>query len=507
MITEPMSTDARAAIRAPLSITLSMTLVVLSGCALLPKDLGRSDVDALVTERGQPVENSDPAVLVAELTSQPLTADAAIRLALVNNPSLQATYGKLGFAAADLYRARRIRNPIFSGAFLDSNRAGELDQVTFGLVTSFTDLITLPARKRLATAEFAAMKQEIGARVLETATRAESAYYRFVGAKQVAALRAQIAKAGALSVELAERYHAAGNLTPRDLALKRAAAAEAHLSALKADGDAYGERTELAAVMGLSAGAQWDAPAALPVPLPDEDSLVDLLTLARESRLDLAAAHARADVVADRLGVTGWTRWLGELNVGTVRERETDGGRLTGPTVDWELPIFNQHRDALLRVDAELTQAIAEVARLTLAVDNDVHLAYAETENAKARVATYRDRLVPARIDATARAQEEENFMLIGIFELLATKQQEYDAYQGYLEVVRDYWLARAALARAVGNSLPSSGNIGEDRLDVESITTSASSTDHSGHDMQAPNTKQDDEHSGHGAEHDGESQ
>lgn len=520
----------------PWGVTVPIALILLGGCASLPKDLGRSDVDALVEERGQPVEvfESDTGqTLVASLTAEPLTAETAIRIALVNNPRLKATYALLGFAAADVYEAGRIRNPIFSAAFLDSNQPGDRDQITYGLLTSFTDLLTLGARKHLATAEFAIMKQSIGAEVLEVAADAESAYYRFVAAKQVAALRKQVAKAGALSAALAERYHEAGNLTPRDLALERAAASEAQLDELGAEADAYGARSNLATVLGLSVAGTWDSPAQLPVPLDQEDAISDLLTLARKSRLDLAAAHARADIIADRLGIIGWTRWLGELDVGVERERETDGTLITGPTLDWEVPIFNQHKDAVLRANADLQIAIADVERLSTAIENGVRLSYAATKNANARAVEYRDSLIPARVAAVARAQEEESFMLIGIFELLATKQQEYDAYQGYLEAVRDYWLARAELTRAVGNTLPSSANIGSKRLDVDEYIRPKTGGKHSGHgampdhskmapmddsthtmdhdhsmeEDRSPNqtTEPHDEHEGHGSGHDTE--
>ena len=60
-------------------------------------------------------------------------------------------------------------------------------------------------------------------------------------------------------------------------------------------------------------------------------------------------------------------------------------------------------------------------------------MAYAELQNTRARVAEYRTVLIPQRVETVARAQEEVNYMLIGIFELLALKQDEYDAYQGYL--------------------------------------------------------------------------
>ena len=112
-----------------------------------------------------------------------------------------------------------------------------------------------------------------------------------------------------------------------------------------------------------------------------------------------------------------------------------------------------------------------------------MRLAYATLENAKSRVTEYRNGLIPQRVEAVARAQEEVNFMLIGIFELIAIKQQEYDAYQGYLEAIRDYWHARVKLKLATGNSLPSSAQIGDQRIDVEDfIRPQPGGMDHSGH-------------------------
>ncbi len=461
-------------------------LLYITGCTSVPEDLGRGDVDVMISERGLPVEAELTETSKANfdsLISKPLNAEAAIRIALINNPQLKATYAKLGFAAADVYEAGRIRNPIFLFATLDSNVSGESNQTQYGLITSFTDLITLPARKRLAAAEFAAMKQSVGAEVLNISANTETAFYHFVAAKQVAALRAQIAKAGSHSLELAKRYYDAGNLSPREFALEHAAASELQLASLEAEAEAYGKRVELASLLGLSTADAWDSPAQLPVPLDKEDDINQLITLAQQSRLDLAAAYARTDIIADRLGVTNWTRWLSELNVGIEHERESDGAQLTGPIIEWELPIFTQGRDSLLRRDAELHIAMADVERLTIEVENGVRLAYAATQNTKARVDEYREKLIPARIEVVNRAQEEENFMLIGIFELLETKQQEYDAYQGYLEVVRDYWLARTQLARAVGNTLPSSAHVGKEQLDVEEyITPKISDIDHTGH-------------------------
>ncbi len=58
--------------------------------------------------------------------------------------------------------------------------------------------------------------------------------------------------------------------------------------------------------------------------------------------------------------------------------------------------------------------------------------------------------------------------MLVGVFDLIRAKQEEYDAYQSYLEAVQDYWLSRTELALAVGAPLPSSAQASADTVAPE---------------------------------------
>jgi len=209
--------------------------------------------------------------------------------------------------------------------------------------------------------------------------------------------------------------------------------------------------------------------------------------------------------------VVNWTRWLGELDLGVERERETSGGHLTGPTASWELPIFNQHEDTLLRANADLQIAVFELRRITMEVDNSVTLAHTALLNARDRVEEYREALIPQRVQAVEQAQKEVNFMLIGIFELINLKQAEYDAYQGYLESIRDYWLDRVALTLAVGNALPKDVKEESNSVDVEMLTSPMATgiekaseqpavSDHAGHKMQETESPQSPavDHSGH---------
>lgn len=466
---------------------LAVCLLFIAGCTTVPADLGRGEVTALLAERGQHNELPDgdeaAMAMLDTLTAVPLTPQSAVRITFLNNPSLSAEIARLGFGAAEVYEAGRISNPVFSAAFLDSNFAGDKDQITYGLAVSFTDLLTLSSRKRLSEGAFAAMKQSLGAKVMRHAAGTEASYYRYVSAMQVAKLRAQTAIAAELSAAMTERYHAAGNVTAGDLALQKATASEARLDALAAESESEVARSALATALGLSSGAGWTVPDQLPLPMPSESDLESLLKLAEASRLDLAAARTDAAVRADRLGVVNWTRWLGDVDLGIEHERETSGTRLTGPTVGLEVPIFNTHRDAVLRADAELQSAIAEVRRISIDIDNGVRLAYALLLNTRARVDETRAVLIPQRIEAVAQAQAEANFMLTDVFELIRLKQLEYDAYQAHIESIRDYWLQRSALGLAVGNSLPAGEQILEESIEPDSpIRPEEPATDHSGH-------------------------
>lgn len=451
----------------PIAIT---TAVAISGCASNPANLGHQEVNDLVEQRGRPKPNDSAQRLIDSLMREPLNPETAVALALTNNHELAVDYAHLGLGAAELHAAARIRNPVLAAEILNPNRQGERNQLGFNLVGSLTDVLTLPTRKRLAAAEFAALRPEVGAMALATASAAERAYYEYVSAQQIASLHQQIAHAADTSLKLAERYFQAGNISPRQFALARGAAAEQVLNSLEAQGAEARARTTLANVLGIAADGSWQTLKQLPEPTDARDSLKDLAALAAESRLDLAAAEVRARSLADRLQLTARTSGLGELDIGLAFERESNGAKLTGPVLEWEVPAFSRNQAALMRGRAELEAAIIEHRKLAIDVENQVHLAHATLAGAKAKADIYRGRLIPARVAATDRAQEEENFMLIGAFELIQAQQDEYASYIGYLTAVRDYWLARGDLRKAVGNQLPGTLTTKPRPVDVESL-------------------------------------
>ena len=218
-------------------------------------------------------------------------------------------------------------------------------------------------------------------------------------------------------------------------------------------------RRALNTLIGLSGPeAEWPASAQLPSPSAEEDSAEVLQSLSRTTNLQLMAARQEVLVMEESLAVTRRFRLLGGTQVGYEREREPEanGPLVKGPTLDLELPIFNQGQARVARAQALAAQARARLAQLELVAGNAVRLGVEQVRVLRDIVETHRDALIPQRESVVARSQEQQNYMIIGVFELIQAKRQEYDAYQSYLEAIRDYWLARTDLMRAVGARLPS---------------------------------------------------
>ena len=66
----------------------------------------------------------------------------------------------------------------------------------------------------------------------------------------------------------------------------------------------------------------------------------------------------------------------------------------------------------------------------------------------------YHDDLLPTRIRMVNNAILEYNAMQVSPYELFLVKSQELEAERGYIDTLRDYWITRAELERAVGGTL-----------------------------------------------------
>lgn len=445
-------------IRAKASLSLWLLASGLSACAALPADTDRSSVERLLSDRGvmaSPASTSDAESLKAWM-AQPMTAEAAERVAMVKSPRLGVIYGQLGLAHAEVMEAVQVSNPRLGLSSLSVD-GGHGSLQTQGIALPLADLILLPSRVKLAGREQQRVRYQMAAAILDVRLDVEAAWYQAVGAQQVAQMRMAVAQALKASADLAERHFDAGNISELDLSREQAAASEAMITAQRAAITARATRASLDSLIGLGPDdGAWPLGAALPLPVEQEDKAEDLLPLAMTSNLDLMAADQASRVQDSLAGTTLNTRWLGDTTAGLERERDKDGIRASGPALALELPLFNQGQAKVARTAAKRDLAKAQKAQLTLHLQNQIAALTEEVRRRRDILDLHSASLIPQRQSVAVRSQEHQAYMLLGIFAVIEAKTREYDAYQGYFEALRDYWLARTELTRLVGARLPS---------------------------------------------------
>src|SRR5437667_1742233 len=205
-------------------------------------------------------EDAQAQSAVTSLLSRPLTAEAAVQVALLNNRNLQATYEELGIAEADLVEAGLLRNPIFTFERRLPGQAMEID-----LLKEFIDILLLPLRKRIAAAQFEAAKLRVGHEILSVASEVRAAFYKHQGDQQLVDLRKTVAEATERSAETALHLHEAGNLKNLDLATEQASHAQAKIELAKGQSEATQSRGKLNKLLGaFGEQTNWTVASRLP---------------------------------------------------------------------------------------------------------------------------------------------------------------------------------------------------------------------------------------------------
>ena len=431
---------------------------VLAGCASVPTRAGFDDVQALIGARTALRADwnegtTDDAEPLQPLLSGRLTADAAVQMALLNNPGLQATYEELDIARADLTQAGLLENPEADVSTRFPHLGGGAI-VEFSVAQNLLDVFARRSRKKLGAEQFEQAKLRVGDAVLNLAADVRSAYYKLQGAQQVLAMQEIVVQAAEAAAELAQRQQAAGNLGTPDLALQQAALQEVRLHLLQSEAQVLADRENLVRLIGLSgSGASWQIVDALPE-LPDAELPLDRLeALAASQRLDLAAARQQTRV-SERAVSVARLGAVPDVMLGVESEREVGGSWATGPALHVALPIFNRNQGTVASAKAQLRQSRKRLAAKAWEVRAEVRLARDRLLAARRTVEHYQKTLLPLHERIVAESQPYYNYMLLGADALLGAKQDEIAARRGHIEALTDYWIARSDLERAVGGWL-----------------------------------------------------
>ncbi|MHB1846670.1 MAG: TolC family protein [Deltaproteobacteria bacterium] len=446
---------------------LALLALLASACASAPNDSGFGDVHRVVADRlGQDAHWREAADGEAEraiaakvdaLLAKPLTERSAVALALLENQRLQATFEELGIARADLVQAGLLQNPVLGGAVGFPVGLSALIALDASLTQDLLSIVYLPLRRRVAQARLAAAQERVTAAIFDLARETRDDYFRALEAEQAAKLMALVSQGADAAAGLALRQTEAGDADRLSLSVQQGFAEEARLAWARAEEARLLSRERLSARMGVwGKNVDWTLAGELPGLPAAEAPLDGLETLAVSQRFELEAARREISALSAADALVRTTRFLPSLSVGVEGGRDPENYRTLGPSLSLELPLFDQGQARLERLQAEERSGEARLLARAVEIRAEVRAARDRLLASRGIAERYRTVIVPLQRQIVAQLGRRYDAMLAGVYDLVRAKRSELQAYQGYLESVRDYWVARADLERAIGGPLPS---------------------------------------------------
>jgi len=450
---------------------VGLAVVFLAGCASLSPDGDSAALTRLTAGKTAGVEVRLPSrgvaqaetdAVVAELLKAPLSAEAAVRIALLNSPSLQGSLAALGISDAQRVQAGRIPNPHF---MLGRFRAGDMLEIERMLSFNVIGMISLPWQAKWQSQQHELAKLLAAQDVVKLAADTRKAWINAVAAQQTALYMADAREAAQASGELARRMARVGNWSRLQQAREQLLVADATAQLARAQQLAFSEREKLIRLMGLW-GAQTSFTLAERLPdLPREvTAMANIEATALRERLDVRSAVAESTYVADQLGLKKVLGYVDALTVSYRYDTTFDnsvGSRETrrGWELELPLPIFDWGGSRNARAQATYMQSTARVRDVAVRARSEAREAYQGYRTAYDLARHYRDEVVPLRKFINDELVLRYSGMLVSVWDLLADTRMQIMSVNSAIEAQRDFWLAEADLQTALTGASPGAMN------------------------------------------------
>ncbi len=388
---------------------------------------------------------------VRALLEQPLTAESAVQIALLNNRGLQARYNFLGISEAAFVEASIPPNPTISLERIAGTGYVEIDR---RLAINLLSLLTLPARKDIAENQFRAMQFKTVESTFRVAAETRRAYYKTVAAQQFVRYFEQAKLSADAAADLTRRLGQTG--ASSKLAQARAASFYVEISSrlARARLAARLQREALTRVLGLwGADVAYKLPDTLP-PLPESlPSEEEVEVEAIKRRVDLMAARLDLDATARALGLTEATRFVSALDLAGISRYEKVDGESSYPKgyeLVIQIPIFDLGEVNVRRASESYMLAVNHFAELAINVRSEARAANQTYRATYDITREYQNQVLPLRQIVNEQVLLQYNGMLVDAFELLGTARESIASNAAAIEALRDFYLAEVDYKAAI---------------------------------------------------------
>ncbi|NGX51518.1 MAG: hypothetical protein K1060chlam2_01387 [Chlamydiae bacterium] len=432
-----------------------LLMVVITGCIRVDTDPNPafSEVQEEVAElTGESVywdasfEDAVVPISAMELLQNELTDDFVVQIALLNNRTLQAVYENLGIAKAQLAQAGLLKNPIFSFSYRFSTQSIITDLIDTSLFQNFLEILLIPLKKRMARAELEATKAMVITEILDVIAETKIAFYRVQAATQILRLKEQILLAAELSYEAAKRLFAVGNITDLELFLERSLYEQEKLTVASMEIELLEAREKLNLLMGLwGRQIEWKVAATFRRIQPEGDQFKTIENDAIASSIDLKVAYKELLATAAGLGIDTTKIVFPQFDVGVSAERD-DSVWFVGPAFSLAIPLFDFGQANSAKAQAKIMQEWNRFTALAIEIRSKARSSRFKLLQAF-RESRYLERvIVPLAEQITHSTLLQNHAMQIGIFQLLAAKQNELEKKIQTVHSQQDYWISKVIL-------------------------------------------------------------
>ncbi|HEY6558724.1 MAG TPA: TolC family protein [Polyangiaceae bacterium] len=379
------------------------------------------------------------------LLAQPLSADGAVRIAMLNNRELRATLRELGVSRGLMVQAGLLPNPRIE---LDLRRPTDRTlplQKEVMVEYDLTDAILAPMRAHAARADLEAHRLRVAAEVVRFGYSVRETVYAAQAAQGRWNVATRMLDAYAASRDAARAFHEAGNITEADLATQEATYESARATAAELELDVIRERERLNQVLGLhGADTLWKLAPLSGLPAVAELSS-DVERRAVQASLELQAVKSRARGAQRRADLYRTQGILPDISVDVHGEQDESQWEYGGG-LSFTVPIFDRKQGLVSAQEADFDAQIERAHALGTNIRSSARHLHARVLSLRQRAEQYEHVIVPARSRVLEQNLHQYNAMQIGVFPLLQALRERQDAEIARIDSVRQYLTARAAL-------------------------------------------------------------
>ncbi len=441
-------------------VALVASPLALAGCASFSSDGGMADVagiagatlrkDVVAIRTTDDIARANSATQI--LLRRPLSADAAVQIALLNNKGLQAAYNDLALAETTLVQDSLPPNPTISLSRIAGGGGSEIERQLVGDILA---LATLPFRSDIARDRFRQAQLRAALATLGLAADARRAYFRAVAANELVGLLTEAKATGESTAQLAVKLGETGSISKLDQAREQVFYAETTAELATARQNAASERERLVRLMGLwGDDINFKLPGQLPTLPARPRALPTIEVDAVSHRLDLQIGRLELTALAKSVDLAEASRFVTVLELAGIDKRIHDPGSVPrderGFDVQFQIPVFDGGEVRVRRAVETYNEAFNRLTEKAVNVRSEAREAYRGYRSAYDVAAHYQREVLPLRKIISDEMQLRLSSMQVDVFALLTETRQRIASERAAIEAKRAFFLAQSELQATI---------------------------------------------------------